>query len=194
MALAISSLPVPLSPVINTVASVGAILFSRSMTFFIRALAQTISSKPNRSSRRRFSSRLSRRRRTVSAALPVVTLRPFGVIGFSMGASLALWLSARLTQEVGSVVAFYGTQSIDFDDATAVYQGHYAEDDHIVTEEDRVVTESFIRLGGRDTDFHLYPGTQHWFFEEGENYDPEAAELAWERVESFLSETVGSTA
>jgi carboxymethylenebutenolidase len=117
---------------------------------------------------------------------------PIAVVGFSMGASLALWLSARLTKEVGSVVAFYGAQSIDFDDATARYQGHFAENDHIVSEDDRVVTESFIRLGGRPTSFHLYPGTGHWFFEEGENYDPAAAELAWDRTEAFLKETVGS--
>ncbi len=116
--------------------------------------------------------------------------KPIAVIGFSMGASLALWLSARLTTEVGSVVSFYGSQSIDFDDATARYQGHYAEDDHLVSEEDRVVTESFIRLGGRNTEFHLYPGVKHWFFEEGENFDAEAAELAWERVEEFLTETM----
>jgi carboxymethylenebutenolidase len=118
--------------------------------------------------------------------------RPIAVVGFSMGASLAMWISARLTQAVGSVVAFYGTQSIDFDEATAVYQGHFAENDHMVSEEDRVVTESFIRLGGQSTDFHLYPGTGHWFFEEGKNYDPRAAELAWERMEHFLRETVGS--
>ena len=114
--------------------------------------------------------------------------RPIAVIGFSMGASLALWLSARLTAEVGAVVSFYGAQSIDFDDATAVYQGHYAEDDHIVSEEDRVVTESFIRLGGRETEFHLYPGTGHWFFEEGDNFDQSAAELAWERTQEFLKQ------
>jgi carboxymethylenebutenolidase len=118
---------------------------------------------------------------------------PIAVVGFSMGASLAFWLSARLTQEVGSVVAFYGAQSIDFDKATARYQGHFAEDDHMVSEEDRVVTESFVRLGGRDTSFHVYPGTRHWFFEEGDNHDPEAAELAWQRMETFLAETVGST-
>lgn len=117
--------------------------------------------------------------------------QPIAVIGFSMGASLALWLSARLTTEVGSVVAFYGAQSIDFDDATASYQGHFAEDDPFVSEEDRVVTESFIRLGGRNTDFHLYPGTRHWFFEDGDTFDPEAASLAWDRMEQFLGETVG---
>lgn len=117
--------------------------------------------------------------------------KPIAVIGFSMGASLAMWVSARLTTEIGAVVAFYGAQSIDFDDATAAYQGHFAEDDHIVSEEDRVVTESFIRLGGRTTDFHLYPGTKHWFFEDGVNFDSEAAELAWTRTEAFLKEQIG---
>lgn len=118
--------------------------------------------------------------------------RPIAVIGFSMGASLGFWLSARLIEEVGSVVAFYGAQSIDFDEAKAVYQGHYAEDDHIVSEEDRVLTESFIRLGGQDTEFHLYPGTKHWFFEDGQNFDATAADLAMERVEEFLARTIGA--
>ncbi|MEM9135012.1 MAG: dienelactone hydrolase family protein [Actinomycetota bacterium] len=112
--------------------------------------------------------------------------RPIAVVGFSMGASLALWLSARLSTAVGAAVVFYGTQSIDFDDATATYQGHFATDDHLVSEEDRVVTESFIRLGGRDTEFHLYPDTGHWFFEEGDHYAAEAAELAWTRTVEFL--------
>ncbi len=78
----------------------------------------------------------------------------------------------------------------EFDDATASYQGHFAENDHIVSEEDRVVTESFIRLGGRDTDFHLYPGTRHWFFVDGDTFDADAAKQAWERTETFLRETM----
>jgi dienelactone hydrolase len=56
-----------------------------------------------------------------------------------------------------------------------------------VSEEDRVVTESFIRLGGRSTEFHVYPDTGHWFFEEGKSYDPRAAELAWDRTVDFLA-------
>ncbi len=127
-------------------------------------------------------------------AASVDSARPIGVIGFSMGASLALWLSARLTRDVGAVVVFYGAQSIDFDQATATYQGHFAEDDHMVSEEDRVVTESFIRLGGRDTEFHLYPGVRHWFFEEGDNHNADAAELAWERMLPFLDRTIAATA
>ncbi len=120
--------------------------------------------------------------------------RPIGVIGFSMGASLGLWLSARLTRDVGAVVVFYGAQSIDFDDATATYQGHFAEIDHMVSEEDRVVTESFIRLGGRHTEFHVYPGAKHWFFEAGDNYDEAAADLAWDRMMTFLGQTIAAAA
>lgn len=118
--------------------------------------------------------------------------KPIGVIGFSMGASLAMWLSARLPEAIGAVVGFYGAQSIDFDDATAVYQGHFGSDDHMVSEEDRVVTESFIRLGGSDTEFHLYEGSQHWFFEDGENHDPEASRLAWTRTTEFLDREIRS--
>lgn len=113
--------------------------------------------------------------------------RPIAVLGFSMGASLALWLSARLGTSINAAVAFYGAQSIDFDDASATYQGHFASDDHIVSDEDKVVTESFIRLGGRETEFHTYPETKHWFFEEGENHHAEAAELAWTRTIEFLA-------
>ena len=112
---------------------------------------------------------------------------PIVVIGLSMGASMAFWLSARLPDTVTGVVTFYGAQSIDFDPSTATYLGHFAENDHLVSEEDRVVTESFIRLGENDTEFHVYPGTSHWFFEPGDTYDPEAAELAWERTREFLA-------
>lgn len=110
-----------------------------------------------------------------------------GVIGLSMGASMGLWLSARLPDSIGPVVVFYGAQSIDFDESTATFQGHFAEDDHMVSEEDRVVTESFLRLGENQTEFHLYPGTKHWFFEAGDHFDAEAAETAWQRTKAFLA-------
>ena len=116
---------------------------------------------------------------------------PIAVIGFSMGASLALWLATKLPRVVGAVITFYGAQSIDFDDATASFQGHYGAEDHMVSEDDRVTTEAFIRMGENSTDFHLYEGAKHWFFEPGDQHDPEAADLAWQRCRSFLAQTIG---
>lgn len=118
--------------------------------------------------------------------------KPIAVIGFSMGASMALWISTKLPHSIGAVVSFYGAQSIDFDDSTAAYQGHYAEDDHIVSEDDRITTEAFIRMGENTTDFHLYEGTKHWFFEDGDNHDPAAAELAMQRLTDFLATNIGT--
>lgn len=127
---------------------------------------------------------------TIRAA-SVDASKPIAVIGLSMGASLALWISTKLPGSVGSVVSFYGAQSIDFDDATAKFQGHYAGQDHMVNEDDRVSTHSFIRMGENEADFHLYEEAKHWFFEDGENFDAAAAELAWERLVPFLASTIG---
>ncbi len=114
--------------------------------------------------------------------------RPIATVGFSMGASMAFWLSVNLPHNVNSVVAFYGTQAIDFDKSNAKYLGHYGDSDHMVSADERVSTESFIRLGGRETEFHTYEGAGHWFFEDGENYNEEASKLAWARTVNFLAE------
>ncbi len=125
-----------------------------------------------------------------ATTLRAVTKKPndrVAVVGLSMGASLAMWLAARSPLEVSAVVSFYGAQSIDFENADAAFQGHYGDADHMVSEEDRVVTESFIRLGDNTTDFHVYPGAQQWFMEEGATFDPEASETAFHRMATFLA-------
>ena len=53
--------------------------------------------------------------------LAVTPDAPIGVVGFSMGASWALWLSARAIDTVGAVVAFYGSQDIDFKGSQSAY-------------------------------------------------------------------------
>ena len=69
MAWATSSLPVPVSPWISTVALVGAIRLSRSITSRIWRLSPMTPSKPNFSSSRRLSSTLVRRSRELSDRL-----------------------------------------------------------------------------------------------------------------------------
>lgn len=113
---------------------------------------------------------------------------PIGVIGFSMGASWALWLSARAPDLVAATVAFYGSQNIDFAGARSAYLGHFAEHDVFESDDDIAFLEASLRLEGLDVEFHRYPGTSHWFFESDREvaYSPDAAELAWQRTVDFL--------
>ena len=121
---------------------------------------------------------------------------PVGVVGFSMGASWGLWLSARSPIEVAATVAFYGTQSIDFEEARSAYLGHFAEFDALVPDDEVVALEAHLKEVGRDTTFWRYPGTAHWFFEADRRlaYSQEAAELAWVRTLEFLRKHLDSSA
>lgn len=122
--------------------------------------------------------------------LPITPDGPIAVLGFSMGASWGLWLSARAPESVAAAVAFYGTQDIDFAGSTAAYLGHYAEQDSYVTDDEVAYLEALLGLAGRPATFHRYPGTSHWFFERDRAvaYSEAAAELAWSRTIAFLHE------
>jgi carboxymethylenebutenolidase len=120
-------------------------------------------------------------------SLPVTAAGPCGVVGFAMGASMAVWLSAREPDGVAATVAFYGTQDIDLSGATCAYLGHFAEQDEHISEDDLVFFEASLHLEGHQPDIHRYPGTRQWFFEtDRPEHDPEAAAVAWERTVGFL--------
>jgi carboxymethylenebutenolidase len=114
--------------------------------------------------------------------------RPVAVVGYSMGASWALWLATRAPDSVEAVVAYYGTQNIDFDDLRSPVLGHYAEADPLVTEDELVEMQARLLLSDKHVEVHRYAGTGHWFAESGvdEHHRPEAAEVAWRRTLEFL--------
>lgn len=120
--------------------------------------------------------------------MPATPAGPIGVLGFSMGASWAFWAATRFADDVAAVSAFYGTQDIDFDPAKAAFQGHFAEIDEFESDDAVAYLEAQLRLTGHDTEFHHYPGTGHWFFEEDRPaaYVEAAADAAWERTITFL--------
>ncbi|MFM7069162.1 MAG: dienelactone hydrolase family protein [Actinomycetes bacterium] len=114
---------------------------------------------------------------------------PVAVVGFSMGASWALWAATRQPQSVNAVVAYYGTQDIDFEDLNAPVLGHFAEDDALVTDDDVAAMQAHLLLLGKSVEVHRYPGTRHWFAEPvaPDHYDVGAAALAWDRTLEFLA-------
>lgn len=112
-----------------------------------------------------------------------------GVIGFSMGAAWAIWLSAERPADVAAVVMFYGSGSADWGATRAAYLGHFAETDEWEPSDDVQAMEEAIRNAGRDVTFQNYPGVRHWFMESDRpEYNPEAAEHAWQRTTAFLRE------
>jgi carboxymethylenebutenolidase len=118
---------------------------------------------------------------------------PIAVVGFSMGASWALWLSARAPDVVAATVVFYGSQNIDFDGARSAYLGHFAEHDPFESDDDIAFLEASLGLAGCDVTFHRYAGTGHWFFESDrpDAFDADAAEQAWSRTVEFLRAHLG---
>lgn len=121
---------------------------------------------------------------------PYIQGSKIGVIGFSLGASFAVETARSRGDDIRAVVVFYGTGGGKLDKTSASFQGHFAQDDSWGAGPSKV--EAFkgrIVMAGRKADFYTYPGTKHWFFEaDRPEYDPQAAELAWERTIQFLKE------
>lgn len=115
--------------------------------------------------------------------------RGLAVIGFSLGAFYALDLAAGESENLRSVVLFYGTGGGDFSRSKAAFLGHFAEHDPYESPAEVDGLEQTLRQAGRPVTFHRYPGTGHWFFESDRSdaYDPAAASLAWERTLAFLN-------
>lgn len=121
---------------------------------------------------------------------------PVSILGFSMGASWALWAATRQPDSVDAVVAYYGVQNIDFEELTAPVLGHYAETDPLVTDDELVEMQAHLLLLDKHVEVHHYPGTGHWFAEADrpEHHDHDAGALAWERTVAFLAEHAGTAA
>ena len=129
--------------------------------------------------------------------LPAVEGDHIGVVGMSMGGSMALWLSDRAPEMVRATVAFYGLQDLAFDQTTSAYLFHFAETDPFVDDDAATYLEAVLHLGDLDREIsvHRYPGTGHWFFEPGQSgFDEVAAEQAWARTAEFLARNLGPAA
>lgn len=115
--------------------------------------------------------------------------RPIAIVGFGMGGSLGLWASVRLTDLVGAVVSFYGTQQIDFAGSKSAYLIHFAEEDEYITDDEAVFMEATMGLEALPVEVITYPGTRHGFCEpDSDTFDADAFESAWERTLRFLED------
>jgi carboxymethylenebutenolidase len=131
----------------------------------------------------------------VLEAVPFIVEQPgvrpggIGVIGFSLGAAWAARLSVLRPDLVSAVVLFYGTTKTDFDQANAGFLGHFCVEDDWEPRAGVAALQAALVEAGRPTTIYFYEGVGHWFFEADrpEAYNPEAAQLAWERTLAFLA-------
>lgn len=134
---------------------------------------------------------------TEAAALAAVSLlrkQPgvrsgvLGAVGFSMGADYSLLLAAAMPDEIGAVSLFYGAWEVDFSRTKAAFQGHFGEADEWTEMVYVQQVQTAMRSAGLKPEFYFYPHTGHWFIEDDrpDAYQPEEANLAWERTVQFF--------
>lgn len=92
---------------------------------------------------------------------------PIGIVGYSMGASWALWAATRQPGSVAAVVAYYGHQDIDFEDLSAAVLCHFADSDPLVSDDQSVEMEAHLNLAGTSTEVERHAATRHFFAESG---------------------------
>jgi carboxymethylenebutenolidase len=120
------------------------------------------------------------------------TGKPVGLMGFSLGAYWALWLVEEKPLDLSATVLFYGTRGGKYEKTKSAFLGHFADKDPFVAASGRKKLEKTLKSEGRETTFHVYPNTTHWFFESDRpEFRAEAAELAWKRTLEFLKTCLG---
>jgi carboxymethylenebutenolidase len=118
---------------------------------------------------------------------PGVRKEPFSVIGFSMGAAWSLILAGERSENVRKIVMFYGAGEAEYPKLKVDVLGHFAEKDEWEDEKYIHAMQNEMQVAGLKAEFHFYPNTSHWFFEEDRpEFNAEAAELAWMRTLEFL--------
>ncbi|MBJ7293035.1 MAG: dienelactone hydrolase family protein [Ilumatobacteraceae bacterium] len=112
-----------------------------------------------------------------------------GITGFCMGGGLALMAACLRPDAIAAAAPFYGGMRpdtvIEWDNLAAVVEGHYAATDRGTAAPEAVKElEATLRGKGKNATFHVYPGTQHAFFNDTrpEVYDAAVAKTAWDRT------------
>ncbi len=129
---------------------------------------------------------------------PAVRGHGVGVVGFALGAGLALWLGTHRPDEVAAVVSFYGVvpaggEPPDWSRLTAAIQGHFGGDDPTFPPQAVSALEEALGDAGLNVELFVYPSAGPAFFDDTRphEYVEDAARQAWIRTLEFLRKHLG---
>ena len=127
----------------------------------------------------------------IEQALEKLQADRVAVLAWSMG----VWFSWQLAQahpdRIRGLVSYYGYGEIEPGKSLPPILGHFAENDEFEALDDVRATEKALKESGAVAQFHVYPGTKHWFDEPSRpEFDKAASEQAWKRTLGFLDETL----
>jgi carboxymethylenebutenolidase len=129
---------------------------------------------------------------------PAVRGHGVGVVGFDVGAGLALWLGTHRPDDIVAVVPFYGLvppggEQPDWSRLSAAIQGHFGEDDPTCPPEAIAALEDALGEAGVSVEMFTYPTAGPGFFDETrpDAYVEDAARQAWIRTLEFLRKQLG---
>ena len=113
-----------------------------------------------------------------------------GTVGFCMGGVLSLYAASK-NEQVAACVIFYGIHpkvNPPLENLRAPVLGLYAERDKSVPPEAVHQLEARLKELGKSVEMHIYPDTDHAFFNDTRPgvYDATAAADAWRRTIEFL--------
>lgn len=115
--------------------------------------------------------------------------RKLGATGFCWGGGTTNFLATELGEELNAGAPFYGSAAATdkVPRIKAAMQMHYAEEDERVNAM-RADYEAALKANNVTYEMHTYAGTRHGFHNYSTpRYDPEAAQLAWERMVGFFT-------
>jgi carboxymethylenebutenolidase len=115
--------------------------------------------------------------------------RKVAAIGFCMGGALSILVAIHVP-EVDAVSCWYGVPPPEAGDPRTIrvpVQGHFALNDAYFPSAVVDGLEAKLKQGGVPHDFYRYEANHAFGNKKGNDYDHEAAELAWQRSLVFLA-------
>ena len=118
-----------------------------------------------------------------------------GVLGWCFGGGWALNAAMLLPKELDATVIYYGQVTADQEKLAAIDMpilGLFAENDRGIPVENVREFEEALEALDKNHEIIVYPDVGHAFANpSGNNYDAEAAQMAWEKTLSFLDGHLG---